>query len=343
MIRVGIVGITGYTGEELLRILSHHKQAKISVLAGRATSELRDLKDIYPKYADLNLKCYPLNIEQMKKETDVVFLALPHAVAFEVVPDLIKAGIKVIDLSADFRIKDPDTYEKWYNVKHTGKEFIKDAVYGLVELNREQIKSAKLIANPGCYPTTILLGSAPAIKNGLVKSDSIIIDSKSGVSGSGRKGVKSYYETEAPTARAYKVGGNHRHIPEIEQELFGLFGKDVKITFTPQIIPMERGMLSCIYYDLAKDIEIAEVIKIYKDFYKDSNFVRVLDEGKLPSIKNVVDTNYLEIGVAIDKRTNKLIIISAQDNLVKGASGQAVQNMNIMFGIDETEGLKELY
>ena len=265
MIRVGIIGITGYTGEELLRILSKHKQAKITVLAGRATSELRDLKDIYPKYADLNLKCYPLNIEQIKNETDVVFLALPHAVAFEVVPDLIKAGKKVIDLSADFRIKDFETYEKWYGVKHTGKEYIKDAVYGLSEIYKDEIKSAKLIANPGCYPTTILLGSAPAIKNGLVKSEGIIIDSKSGVSGSGRKGVKAYYETEAPTSRAYKVGGKHRHIPEIEQELSNMFGKPVTITFTPQIIPMERGMLSCIYMDLAKKVSVSEIIEMYKN------------------------------------------------------------------------------
>ena len=173
MIRAGIIGITGYTGEELLRILSKHKDVKITVLAGRTTSPIRDLKDIYPKYESLNLKCVPLNIEQIKNETDVVFLALPHAVAFEVVPDLIKAGKKVIDLSADFRIKDPDTYEKWYGVKHTGKEYIKDAVYGLCEIYKEQISKAKLIANPGCYPTTILLGMAPAIKNGLVKSDGI--------------------------------------------------------------------------------------------------------------------------------------------------------------------------
>ena len=342
MIRVGIIGITGYTGEELLRILSKHKQAKITVLAGRATSELRDLKDIYPKYADLNLKCYPLNIEQIKNETDVVFLALPHAVAFEVVPDLIKAGKKVIDLSADFRIKDFETYEKWYGVKHTGKEYIKDAVYGLSEIYKDEIKSAKLIANPGCYPTTILLGSAPAIKNGLVKSEGIIIDSKSGVSGSGRKGVKAYYETEAPTSRAYKVGGKHRHIPEIEQELSNMFGKPVTITFTPQIIPMERGMLSCIYMDLAKKVSVSEIIEMYKKFYEGRKFVRVLDEGKLPSIKNVVETNYLEIGICIDERTNKLIVISVQDNLTKGASGQAVQNMNIMFGLPETEGLETL-
>ncbi len=342
MIRAGIIGITGYTGEELLRILSKHKDVKITVLAGRATGQERELKDIYPKYADLNLKVYPLNIEQIKNETDVVFLALPHAVAFEVVPSLLQAGKKVIDLSADFRIKDPDTYEKWYNVKHTGKEYIKDAVYGLVELNEDKIKTAKLIANPGCYPTTILLGTAPAIKNGLISSNDIIIDSKSGVSGSGRKGVKAYYETEAPTARAYKVGGKHRHIPEIEQELSGMFGKQITITFTPQIIPTERGMLSCIYTNLAKNIKVAEVVEMYKNFYKGRNFVRVLDEGKFPSIKNVVDTNFCEIGVAIDERTNKLIIVSAIDNLVKGASGQAVQNMNIMFNLPETEGLNIL-
>ena len=343
MIRAGIIGITGYTGEELLRILSKHKDVKITVLAGRATGTVRDLKDIYPKYADLNLKVYPLDIEQIKNETDVVFLALPHAVAFGVVPSLLQAGKKVIDLSADFRIKDPDTYEKWYNVQHTGKEYIKDAVYGLVELNEDKIKNAKLIANPGCYPTTILLGTAPAIKNGLIKSDDIIIDSKSGVSGSGRKVVKAYYETEAPTARAYKVGGKHRHIPEIEQELSGMFGKPVTITFTPQIIPTERGMLSCIYTNLAKNVKVAEVVEIYKNFYKDRNFVRVLDEGKFPSIKNVVNTNFCEIGVAIDERTNKLIIVSAQDNLVKGASGQAVQNMNLIFNLPETEGLIKLF
>ncbi len=342
MIRVAIIGITGYTGEELLRILSKHNRAEITVLAGRATSELRDLKDIYPKYADLNLKCYPLNIEQIKEQSDVVFLALPHAVAFEVVPDLIKGGKKVIDLSADFRIKDFETYEKWYGVKHTGKEYIKDAVYGLSEIYEEQIKTAKLIANPGCYPTTILLGTAPAIKNALIKPEGIIIDSKSGVSGSGRKGVKAYYETEAPTARAYKVGGKHRHIPEIEQELSNMFAKSVTVTFTPQIIPVERGMLSCIYTDLDKQIKTGEVIELYKNFYKGKKFVKVLDEGKLPSIKNVVDTNFLEIGVCVDERTNKLIIISAQDNLVKGASGQAVQNMNIMFALPEETGLEKL-
>ncbi|MDD2524515.1 MAG: N-acetyl-gamma-glutamyl-phosphate reductase [Endomicrobiaceae bacterium] len=342
MIRVGIIGITGYTGEELIRILSKHTGVKLTVLAGRAGSQLRDLKDIYPKYADLNLKCEPLNVDKIKNETDVVFLALPHAVAFAVVPLLLKAGKKVIDLSADFRLKDADTYEKWYKVNHTGKEFIKDAVYGLVELNLDKIKEAKLIANPGCYPTTILLGSAPAIKNDLVKSDDIIVDSKSGVSGSGRKNVVKYYETEHPTLRAYNIAGKHRHIPEIEQELSILFNKKVTITFTPQIIPLERGMLSTIYFNLNNVMTTSQIIDVYKNFYKGKNFVRVLDEGILPSIKNVANTNFCEIGLSVDTRTNKLIVVSAIDNLVKGASGQAVQNMNLMFGLDETEGLKEI-
>lgn len=339
MIRAGIIGITGYTGEELLRILSKHKDVKITVLAGRAASGVRDLKDIYPKYAHLNLKCGPLDIEEIKRETDVVFLALPHAVAFEVVPSLVSAGKKVIDLSADFRIKDPDTYEKWYNVKHTGKDYIKDAVYGLSELNENKIKAAKLIANPGCYPTTILLGTYPAVMRGLVKSENIIIDSKSGISGSGRKGVESYYQNENPTCRAYKIAGKHRHIPEIEQELSSLFNKKITVTFTPHIIPLERGMLSSIYLDLTKPITVPQIIEIYKSFYKDKSFIRILNEGILPSVKNVKDTNVCEIGFGIDIRTNKLIVISAIDNLVKGASGQAVQNMNIMFGIDETTGL----
>ncbi|MDD5102056.1 MAG: N-acetyl-gamma-glutamyl-phosphate reductase, partial [Endomicrobiaceae bacterium] len=338
MIRVGIIGITGYTGEELIRILSKHTGVKLTVLAGRAGSQLRDLKDIYPKYADLNLKCEPLNVDKIKNETDVVFLALPHAVAFAVVPLLLKAGKKVIDLSADFRLKDADTYEKWYKVNHTGKEFIKDAVYGLAELNLDKIKEAKLIANPGCYPTTILLGSAPAIKNDLVKSDDIIVDSKSGVSGSGRKNVVKYYETEHPTLRAYNIAGKHRHIPEIEQELSILFNKKVTITFTPQIIPLERGMLSTIYFNLNNLMTTSQIIDIYKKFYKGKNFVRVLDEGILPSIRNVANTNFCEIGLSVDTRTNKLIVVSAIDNLVKGASGQAVQNMNLMFGLDETEG-----
>ena len=254
MIKAAIIGITGYTGEELLRILSKHPDVKLTMLAGRQTSPERLLADIYPKYKDLNIKCEPLNIEKIKENADVVFLALPHAVAFEVVPKLLKAGKKVIDLSADFRLKDSATYEKWYKVNHTGKDYIKDAVYGLSELYCDKIKPAKLIANPGCYPTTILLGTAPAVKNGFITNGDIIIDSKSGISGAGRKAVEKYFKEEHPNTRAYNIAGKHRHIPEIEQEISNLFGQKTIVTFTPHIIPVERGMLSVIYANLNKKI-----------------------------------------------------------------------------------------
>lgn len=342
MIKAGIVGITGYTGEELLRILSKHPEVQLTILAGRETSPVRELADIYPKYSNLKMKCIPFNVEEIKKNTDVVFLALPHAVAFAVVPQLLKAGKKVIDLSADFRLKCSDTYEKWYKVNHTGKDYIKDAVYGLSELYADKIKQAKLVANPGCYPTTILLGLAPAVKNGFITNNDIIIDSKSGISGAGRKAVEKYFKEEHPNTRAYNIAGKHRHIPEIEQEISNLFGQKTIVTFTPHIIPVERGMLSVIYANLNKKITTAEAVEIYKTFYKGKNFVKVLDENVLPNINKVVNTNFCEIGLSVDARTNKLVIVSAIDNLVKGASGQAVQNMNIMSGLDETAGLKEI-
>ncbi|MDR1695792.1 MAG: N-acetyl-gamma-glutamyl-phosphate reductase [Endomicrobium sp.] len=339
MIRAGIVGITGYTGEELLKILSKHPQVKISGLYGRVTSETRDLKDIYPGFSGLNLKIEPLDAQKIAATCDVVFLALPHAVAFEVVPHLLNAKVKVIDLSADFRLTRPDVYEKWYKVNHTAKEFIEKSVYGLSELNSDRIKNASLIANPGCYPTTIILGCAPAVKNDIADLNGIIIDSKSGISGAGRKSTKEYYEKEHPNFRAYKIAGGHRHIPEIEQELSILSRRDVTISFTPHIMPVERGMLSTIYVNLKKKISTAEIIETYKDFYKGKAFVKILDEGVLPGIKDAVNTNYCEIGMKADARTNRLVIVSVIDNLIKGASGQAVQNMNIMFGLEETEGL----
>ena len=340
MIKAGIVGITGYTGEELLKILSKHPDVKIVGLYGRAESETRELKNIYPQFEKLNLKIEPLNVDKIKSSCDVVFLALPHAVAFAVVPKLLDAGVKVIDLSADFRLSNPDVYEKWYKVNHTAKEYISQAVYGVSELNGASIKQARLVANPGCYPTTVALGLAPAIKEGIVDLSGIIIDSKSGISGAGRKSTEEYYENEHPNFKAYKIAGTHRHIPEIEQELSVLSGKDVTIVFTPHIMPVERGMLSTIYVNLTKDLPSAEIIERYKEFYKSKPFVKVYDDGELPGIMSVVNTNMCEIGLKVDKRTNKLVIVSVIDNLVKGASGQAVQNMNIMFGLDETAGLK---
>lgn len=339
-IKAGIVGITGITGEELLKILSKHPDVVISGLYGRSASKERDLKDVYPHFEKLNLKIEPLDAQKIAKECDVVFLALPHTAAFEVVPKLLDAGVKVIDLSADFRLSNPEVYEKWYKVNHTEKEYIEKAVYGLTELNADKIKNANLIANPGCYPTSVILACAPAIKNDIVDLKGIIIDSKSGISGAGRKSMQEYFEKEHPNFRAYKISGGHRHIPEIEQELAILSKEDITISFTPHIIPVERGMLSTIYVNLKKDVSTASVIKMYKDFYKGKAFVKVLDEDVMPGIKDVENTNYCEIGLKVDSRTNRLVLVSVIDNLVKGASGQAVQNMNIMFGLSETEGLK---
>ncbi|MDR1511762.1 MAG: N-acetyl-gamma-glutamyl-phosphate reductase [Endomicrobium sp.] len=339
MIRVGIVGITGYTGEELLKILLRHPNVKIVALYGRSSSKDRRLKDIYSHFSHLDLKINALNIEQVGNECDVVFLALPHAVAFEIVPSLFETGVKIIDLSADFRLNSSEIYERWYNVKHAAKEYVGRAVYGLSELNTDEIKKAFLIANPGCYPTTVILGCAPAIKSYFVDLKHMIIDSKSGVSGCGRKSAQEYFNFDHPNFKAYKIAGTHRHIPEIEQELSKLSKKNVTINFTPHIIPIERGMLSTIYVDIKKQASLALIIDKYREFYKNREFVKVLDEDVIPTIKDVLNTNYCRIGMKIDKRTNKLIIISVIDNLLKGASGQAVQNMNLMFDLPETIGL----
>ncbi|MDR0822313.1 MAG: N-acetyl-gamma-glutamyl-phosphate reductase, partial [Endomicrobium sp.] len=229
MFKASIIGISGYTGEELLKILSKHKDIEIAGLYGRADSVVRDLKDFYPQYADLNLKVKPLNLPEIIKSSAVVFLALPHAASFPIVGQLLGAGVKVIDLSADFRITSAQVYEKWYGIKHSASKYLSEAVYGLSELNFEKIKTARLIANPGCYPTSVLLACAPAIKNGLVDLTDIVIDAQSGISGAGRKAANEYFANEHPNARAYKIGGTHRHIPEIEQELSAMTGKQETI------------------------------------------------------------------------------------------------------------------
>ncbi|MDR3071328.1 MAG: N-acetyl-gamma-glutamyl-phosphate reductase [Endomicrobium sp.] len=340
MIGVSIIGITGYTGEELLKILSKHPNVKITGLYGRCLAEKRHLSYVYPHFGFLDLQIEPLNVQKIADSSDVVFLALPHTVAFGIIPHLMEAGIRIIDLSADFRLKNPEIYEKWYEVKHTAREYISKAVYGLPELNASEIKKASLIANPGCYPTTAILGCAPAIKNGFVDLKGIIIDSKSGVSGSGRSGWQKYFTNEHPNFRAYKIAGRHRHIPEIEQELSILSGEDITISFTPHIIPVERGLLSTIYVNLKKrDATTPVILKEYREFYRSSQFVKILDEDVIPGIRSVINTNYCEISMKIDERTNRLVIVSVIDNLVKGASGQAVQNMNIMFDLPETTGL----
>jgi N-acetyl-gamma-glutamyl-phosphate reductase len=342
MIRTGIVGITGYAGEELLKILSKHPDVKITGLYGRNSSIEKCLEDIYPCFGYLGLKIKPLDIDEITSNCDVVFIALPHAFALKIVPDLLDFGVKVIDLSADFRFNNPIVYEKWYKTIHTARKYVNRAVYGLSELNAAEIKKAELISNPGCYPTTVILGCAPAIKNDFVDLKGIVIDSKSGISGAGRKSAQNYFRDEYPNFKAYKIAGEHRHIPEIEQELSILSGEDTMINFTPHIMPVERGMFSTIYINIKRHICISEMLIKYKEFYNGKHFVRILDEDVMPGIKDVVNTNYCEISIKINERTNRLIIVSVIDNLVKGASGQAVQNMNIMFDLPEITGLVQI-
>jgi N-acetyl-gamma-glutamyl-phosphate reductase len=340
-VNAAIVGIKGYTGEALLEILSNHEGVKLALVTSRIAGDPVPVKEIYPKFEELDIMCESLNIESLAKRADVVFLALPHKVSLELVPEFLKHKVKVIDLSADYRLDDTQAYEKWYGEKHLSPELVKEAVYGLPEFYKKEIAKARLIANPGCYPTSVILGCAPAIKSGLIDVDSIIVDAKSGISGAGRNTAKEYFAAQHPDHRAYKIAGKHRHIPETEQELSKLAGREVEITFTPHIIPVERGMLSTIYMDLNKKISVKEVLEVYKDFYKNEPFVKVLSEGELPNMRDVVYTNYCCIGIDIDIRKNRLIVISCIDNLLKGASGQAVQNMNIMFGLEETSGLQD--
>lgn len=344
-IKVGIIGITGYAGEELIKILAKHPSAEIIFLSSRFDKPKKKLSEIYPQFKNtLDLDCISLDIEKNLKEselkkTDVVFLALPHGASAEIGFSVLKAGKKVIDLSADFRLKTPATYKKWYEIEHPHPELLKEAVYGLPELYKKQIAKAKLIANPGCYPTSVILGSAPLLKNNLAETDSIIIDSKSGYSGGGRELAKKFLNTGIQNTYAYKTGGKHRHIPEIEQELSSLANKECKIVFTPHVVPQERGMLSTMYFEIVKKIKTQEVAEMFKAFYEKEPFVRILPPDTEPQTINVINTNFCDIGFAFNEKKNILTVMSAIDNLVKGASGQAVQNMNLIFGLDEKTGL----
>ncbi len=339
MIRVSVVGATGYTGIELVRILQQHPNVKITSLTTRS-KDPKDIEEIIPtlpKNHGLTLETFKLN--KVVKESDVVFLALPHTQAMDLAYDLYKKGKTVIDLSADFRIKDAQLYEIWYGKKHTKKLLLGDAVYGLPEVFRSKLKKAKLIANPGCYPTSILLGLKPALENKLVDFESIVVDSKSGVSGAGKKlSEATHFCTVDGDFKAYKVN-QHQHMPEVEALLKKFSGKKVSIAFVPHLLPIERGILSTIYLKKAKGVTPQKILKAYKEAYKDEPFVRVKPLGTFPSIKDVVRTNFCDIGIWSSARSKEVIVISAIDNLVKGASGQAVQNMNIRFGYDETLGL----
>ncbi len=342
MLKIAICGGSGYTGIELLRILAGHPLAQVTAITSEKSAG-KKLTALFPhlhKYPDLLFE--PLNKEKLVDKADIFFLALPHGASQEAVHFFFRNGKKVIDLSADFRLRDPGTYKTWYGLPHDFLPTLKSAVYGLPEIYRSKIRKARLIANPGCYPTSAILGLLPAIKGGVVDLSSVVIDSKSGTSGAGRKAdiTVSFCEVNEGF-KAYGIG-THRHTPEIEQELSFLAGEKITVDFTPHLLPVDRGILTTIYAKLTKETDTASVLSIYKKKYEAEPFIRVLDEGVYPNIKNVRGTNFCELGLKVNSRTNTLVIVSAIDNLVKGASGQAVHNMNIMTGIEEEKGLANL-
>jgi N-acetyl-gamma-glutamyl-phosphate reductase len=338
VIRIGIYGGSGYTGQELLRLLSGHPDAKVVAATSRRFAGVR-VADVYPVLSGLTDLVYVnASPQEVAGLADVMFLALPHGASMEAVPALLRSGKTIIDLSADFRIRDVASYEAWYG-KHTAAETIPQAVYGIPELYRDAIRKTRLVANPGCYPTSIILGLAPALRSNWIDPDSVIADSKSGVSGAGREPVIGSLFCEVDGGfKAYKVGG-HRHTPEIEQELSLLAGRPMRISFTPHLLPVKRGILSTIYAKMTKDLTASEATALYQEWYRDEPFVRICRAGQFPNLSSVVGSNYCDIGVTIDKRTGRIIVVSVIDNLIKGASGQAIQNMNLLCGLKEGTGL----
>ncbi len=338
MLNVAIIGASGYTGFELLRILASHGEAAVVAATSRQYSG-RAVDEVFPSLRGFYNRLKFVDPEEFRKiKADAVFSALPHGASQEVVPELLKSA-RVIDLSADFRLHDAGVYGTWYG-EHKAKGLLKDAVYGLPELHRDEIRKALLVANPGCYPTGAVLALAPVLKAGLAAEGSCpVIDSKSGVSGAGRvASVDTSFVEVSGGFKAYKVGC-HRHTPEIEQELGELAGARMRVSFTPHLIPASRGILTTAYVPLKEGMDSAELHRAYADFYAHEPFVRVLPEGSFPDIRNVRGSNWCDIGVYADKERKQAIIVSAIDNLVKGASGQAVQNLNLMFGLKEDTAL----
>jgi N-acetyl-gamma-glutamyl-phosphate reductase len=339
--KVGIIGATGYTGVELLRLLVHHPQVEVTALTSQKYAGV-PIDQVFPSLTKgLDLKCEELSVEQISKKTDFVFTAVPHKTAMEIVPKFYRQGKRTVDLSADFRLNDPNIYEKWYQ-KHTAADLLPEAVYGLPELHRDKIRLAKIVGNPGCYPTGALIGLVPLVKKGLISLEGIVVDSKSGVSGAGRDAVlESLFCEVNEGVKAYKIFA-HRHTPEIDQELSLLARKEVKVTFVPHLIPMDRGILSSLYVHVVKKMRAEELLDVFHDFYRGEPFVRIYPKGKFPNTKDVRGSNFCDIGVAVSEPDNRAVIVTAIDNLVKGASGEAVQNMNIMLGYPETMGLEVL-
>ena len=344
MIKVGIIGATGYAGAELVRILWNHKEVEIVWYGSRSYVD-ESFASVYRNMFELvEDKCLDDNIEELASQVDVIFTATPQGYLAGVLTEDILNKVKVVDLSADYRIKDVAVYEKWYGIEHKSPQFIEEAVYGLCEVNREQIKGKRLVANPGCYTTCSILTAYPLVKEGLIDVNSLIVDAKSGTSGAGR-GAKlpNLFCEVNENMKAYGVA-NHRHTPEIEEQLGYAAGEEICINFTPHLVPMNRGILVTEYASLKKKADgtyptYEEIKAVYDKYYKDETFVRVLEKGQCPETKWVEGSNFVDVNFVIDERTGRIIMMGALDNLVKGAAGQAVQNMNILFGLPETEGL----
>lgn len=339
MIRAGIIGGTGYTGQELVRLLCRHPHVEIGGISARSGAGQK-YTDIYANLRGFTgLVCEGFGNDELIDRSDVIFTALPHGLSGEIVSKAYEKGKRVIDLGADFRFADAKVYEEWYGVKHPHPGLLENAVYGLPELNRNRVEEASIVGNPGCYPTCSILALAPLLKEDLLEEGSIVIDAKSGVSGAGRSlKLGSHFCECNESIRAYGVAG-HRHTPEIEEQLSAAAGRKETVSFTPHLVPMQRGMLVTAYGKLKKGMDAGWLHQLYTGYYRDEFFVRVMEEGVMPSTGQVRGSNFCDIGLAVDKRTGRVIVCSVIDNLVKGASGQAVQNMNIMFGLDEKEGL----
>lgn len=338
-IKAGIIGATGYAGGELVRILSRHPEVEIVWYGSRSYID-QNYADVYRNMFEIvDAKCLDDNMEELAERADVIFTATPQGFCASMMSEEILSKTKIVDLSADFRIKDVKTYEKWYGIEHKSPQFIEEAVYGLCEVNREQIKGARLIANPGCYTTCSILTAYPLAKEGMIDMSTLIVDAKSGTSGAGRGAkVPNLYCEVNENIKAYGVA-SHRHTPEIEEQLGYAAGEEVLINFTPHLVPMNRGILATEYATLTKKVTPEEVKAVYDKYYAKETFVRVMGDGVCPETKWVEGSNYVDIGFKIDERTGRIIMMGAIDNLVKGAAGQAVQNMNLLFGLDETMGL----
>ncbi len=343
MIKVGIIGATGYAGNELVRLLLGHKDVEIKWFGSRSYID-QNYADIYRNLFRLvDAKCMDDNMEELAGQVDVIFTATPQGLCASLVNEDILSKTRIVDLSADFRLKDVSVYEEWYKIEHKSPQYIDEAVYGLCEINRDKVtKDTRIIANPGCYTTCSILTIYPLVKEGLIDPNSIIVDAKSGTSGAGRGAkVANLFCEVNESMKAYGVG-THRHTPEIEEQLGYAAGEDIKIIFTPHLVPMNRGILVTAYANLKKNVTYEEVRAAYDKYYADEYFIRVLDKDVCPETRWVEGSNYVDVNFKIEPRTNRIIMMGALDNLIKGAAGQAVQNMNLMFGFPENEGLKQV-